>query len=193
MVDMRQATSQGTPGHAFDRDETDFGGGRSSGNLLDFPQPARASAADLGVLQRVVAFEILPRVIRAHGSDPAQALPRQPVEERVSDEVKAFCNIVLSQNPEAAALHIEALRASRTVARNHLSRSDGALRALSSPALGRRCLRFCRSHTCAVAPSATPARFQRRIPQPRGRTFLWITCAACACARREAGTELHHV
>ncbi len=112
MVDMRQATSPGTAGHSFDRDSTDFGGVRSGDNLLDFPQPARASAEDLLVLQRVVAFEILPRVIRAHGADPAQALPRLPAEERVSDEVKAFCNIVLSQNADAALRHIEALVAS---------------------------------------------------------------------------------
>jgi MerR family transcriptional regulator, light-induced transcriptional regulator len=110
MVDMRQATSQGNTGQHFDRDNMDFGGGRSGGNLLDFPHPARPSAADLVVLQRVVAFEILPRIVRAHGADPVHALPRQPADERVSDEVKAFCNTVLSQNPEAAAEHIEMLR-----------------------------------------------------------------------------------
>jgi hypothetical protein len=112
MVDMRQATSPGAAGHTFDRDSAEFGGIRSGDNLLDFPQPARASAEDLVVLQRVVAFEILPRVIRAHGADPAQAMPRLPAEERVSDEVKAFCNIVLSQNSDAAVQHIEALVAS---------------------------------------------------------------------------------
>jgi hypothetical protein len=112
MVDMRQATSPGAAGHTFDRDSAEFGGIRSGDNLLDFPQPARASAEDLVVLQRVVAFEILPRVIRAHGADPAQAMPRLPAEERVTDEVKAFCNIVLSQNPDAALRHIEALVAS---------------------------------------------------------------------------------
>jgi hypothetical protein len=111
MADLRQASSHENPGHAFDRDDADFSGGRSPGNLLDFPQPARASAADLLVLQRVVALEILPRVVRAHGADPAQALPRSPAEERVSDEVKTFCNVVLSQNPDAAAAHVESLRA----------------------------------------------------------------------------------
>lgn len=111
MVDMRQATSPGTAGHTFDRVSTEFDGVRTSDNLLDFPQPARASAADLAVLQHVVAFEILPRVIRAHGADPAQALPRLPAEERVNDEVRTFCNIVLSQSGEAAVEHIEALRA----------------------------------------------------------------------------------
>jgi hypothetical protein len=111
MADVRQATVTGSTGHALDRDNADFGGGRPAGNLLDFPRPARPSAADLLVLQRVVAFEILPRVVRAHGADPAQALPRLPAEERVTDEVKAFCNIVLSQNPEAAAAHVETLRA----------------------------------------------------------------------------------
>lgn len=79
MADLRQASSHESPGHAFDRDEADFSGERSPGNLVDFPQPARASAADLLVLQRVVALEILPRVVRAHGADLAQASPRTSV------------------------------------------------------------------------------------------------------------------
>ncbi|MGV3633178.1 MAG: cobalamin B12-binding domain-containing protein [Pseudorhodoplanes sp.] len=110
MADVRQANSHESTGHAFDRRDGDFGGGRSGDNLLDFPQPARASGPDLLVLQRVVALEILPRVVRAHGADLAQASPRLPAEERVSDEVKAFCNIVLLQSPEAVAAHIETLR-----------------------------------------------------------------------------------
>lgn len=51
-------------------------------------------------------------MFRAHSADPAQTLPRSPAEERVSDEVKTFCQVVLSQNPETAAAHVEALRAS---------------------------------------------------------------------------------
>jgi hypothetical protein len=112
MADLRQASSHESPGHTLDRDEADFSGERSSGNLVDFPQPTRASAADLLVLQRVVALEILPKVVRAHGADLVQASPRTPSEERVNDEVKFFCNIVLSQSPEAATAHIETLRAS---------------------------------------------------------------------------------
>jgi len=113
MADLRQSASSGTTGHPLDRDTTVFGGvggGRNGGNLVDFPQPARGTAADLAILERVVAFEILPRVARAHGGDPAKASPRVPSEERVSDEVKAFCSLVLSKQPESASLHVAMLK-----------------------------------------------------------------------------------
>ncbi|MFN3351307.1 B12-binding domain-containing protein [Pseudorhodoplanes sp.] len=107
MADPRQSTMSGTlaPG----RDATEASGGYSTGNLLDFPQP-RANAADRAALERVVALEILPRIVRAHGAELVKAAPRLPGEERVSEEVKAFCELVLSNNADAASAHIGLLR-----------------------------------------------------------------------------------
>jgi MerR family transcriptional regulator, light-induced transcriptional regulator len=87
-------------------------------NLLEFPPSVRDydGPAAIAILQATVEREILPRIALAH---PVRArrelakLPalRAPVPGRVSNEVREFCKLVLSKNPEAATLHVGWLRA----------------------------------------------------------------------------------
>ena len=87
-------------------------------NLLEFPPHVRGydGPAAIAILQRTVEREVLPRIALAH---PGQArgelkLPtavRMAAPGRVPDEVREFCKLVLSKNPEAATLHVGMLRA----------------------------------------------------------------------------------
>lgn len=87
-------------------------------NLLEFPPHVRGydGHAAIAILQKTVEREVLPRIALAHPAKAAgelklQPAVRAPAQGRVPDEVREFCKLILSRNPEAATLHVGMLRA----------------------------------------------------------------------------------
>lgn len=93
------------------------GSGQALDNLLAFPPAAHGGGmpATMAVLQRTVEFDVLPRLALAH---PVSADPEAPRSTslritpggRVPDEIREFCVLVLSKDPDAAARHASKLR-----------------------------------------------------------------------------------
>ncbi len=114
MPDTRQSVFTGT-GHAHERGSA---GSREAGepldNLVAFPPLAHGAGtpATMAVLQRAVRWEVLPRLALAHPASQALSLhPRQRAAQpgRVPDDIREFCNLVLSKDPDVATQHVAKL------------------------------------------------------------------------------------